>query len=83
MKHILIALSLLFSLHTIAQESYSIRGTLKDKKNGETLFGASVYLKGTPSGVITNEYGFFSLTAKKGVYTLVISYVSYTITFDS
>lgn len=77
MKYILIALCLFFSLHAVAQESYSIRGTLKDKQNGETLFGASVYLKGTTNGVVTNEYGFFSLTAKEGTYTLVVSYVGY------
>src|SRR5690606_1640941 len=77
MKHILLGLCLLFTAQIIAQETHSIRGTLKDKKNGETLFGASVYLKGTTNGVITNEYGFFSLTALKGSYTLVISYVGY------
>ncbi|WP_308991754.1 TonB-dependent receptor [Mariniflexile litorale] len=78
MKHILLGLlCLLFSMHVLAQETYSIRGTLKDIKNGETLFGASVYLKGTTNGVTTNEYGFFSLTAKKGTYTLVVSYIGY------
>ncbi|MBU3820632.1 TonB-dependent receptor [Flavobacteriaceae bacterium XHP0103] len=77
MKYILIVLSLFFSLHAVSQESFSIRGTLKDKQNGETLFGASVYLRGTTNGVVTNEYGFFSLTAAKGTYTLVVSYVGY------
>jgi len=77
MKHILLGLCLLFTAQIIAQETHSIRGTLKDKKNGETLFGASVYLKGTTNGVVTNEYGFFSLTALEGNYTLVISYVGY------
>src|SRR5690606_41846019 len=77
MKHILLSLCLLFTAQIIAQETHSIRGTLKDKKNGETLFGASVYLKGTTNGVVTNEYGFFSLTALEGNYTLVISYVAY------
>src|SRR5690606_15202032 len=41
------------------------------------LFRSSVYLKGTTDGVVTNEYGFFSLTALEGNYTLVISYVGY------
>ncbi|KAA1244195.1 TonB-dependent receptor [Aquimarina sp. RZ0] len=60
-----------------AQESYTLSGTIKDIKNGETLFGASVFFKGTSIGVITNEYGFYSITAPKGNYTLIISFVGY------
>jgi hypothetical protein len=60
-----------------AQEKFSISGTLKDQSNGETLLGASILLKGTTIGATTNEYGFYSLTAPKGNYTLVISYMGY------
>ena len=73
MKNILFSVCLLFTATIVAQETYSIRGTLKDKKNGETLFGANVYFKGTSNGVTTNEYGFFSRTAAKGNYSLVIA----------
>ncbi|MCK0131481.1 TonB-dependent receptor [Flavobacteriaceae bacterium F08102] len=61
----------------IAQERYTLSGKVTDRLNGETLFGASVYLKGTNLGVITNEYGFYSLTAPAGKYTLIISYIGY------
>lgn len=60
-----------------AQESYTINGTITDISNGETTFGASVILKGTSIGAETNEYGFFSITAPKGNYTLVISYIGF------
>ncbi len=60
-----------------AQEDYTLSGTITDKSNGETLFGASVFLKGTTVGVITNEYGFYSLTAPQGSYTVIISYLGY------
>ncbi len=60
-----------------AQEDYTLSGTITDKSNGETLFGASVLLKGTTVGVITNEYGFYSLTAPQGSYTVIISYLGY------
>lgn len=83
MKNFLLGLCLFLTASVMAQESYSIRGTLKDKKNGETLLGASVYLKGTTYGVTTNEYGFFSLTAPKGTYTLVISYIGYEELFEA
>lgn len=77
MKNSVIWICLLMSTFLFAQEKFSVSGTLKDKKNGETLFGATVYLKGTTNGAITNEYGFFSLTAPKGAYTIVISFLGY------
>lgn len=60
-----------------AQANYTISGTVKDQANGETLFGATVLLKETNKGRITNEYGFYSITAPEGVYTLVISYLGF------
>ena len=67
----------LFSMATMAQTSYTLNGTITDQSNGETLFGASVFLKGTTIGVVTNEYGFYSITAPEGDYTLTISYVGF------
>lgn len=60
-----------------AQERYTISGIIKDARNGETLFGASVYLKNTTIGVLTNEYGFYSISAPKGFNMLAISYLGY------
>jgi len=74
-------LALLFLLFTSllsAQEKYTISGVIKDVSNGESVFGASVYLKNTTIGVMSNEYGFFSITAPKGTYDLVVSYLGYT-----
>ncbi|OSY87817.1 collagen-binding protein [Tenacibaculum holothuriorum] len=76
-KHILYVF-LLVSFWGFSQEKFTIRGTLKDKTNGETLAGASIIVKGTNVGVSTNEYGFYSLTVPKGNYTLLISYLGYT-----
>lgn len=77
MKNKIIWICLLMSTFLVAQEKFSVSGTVKDQQNGETLFGATVYLKGTNNGAVTNEYGFFSLTAKKGTYTLVVSFLGY------
>jgi len=70
-------LFLLGCAQAMAQESYTISGTITDKNNGETLFGASVLLGGTTIGGITNEYGFYSITAPAGEYILRISYMGY------
>ena len=68
---------LLTQTFMFSQENYTVSGTVTDHSDGETLIGASVFLKGTATGVITNEYGFYSLTAPKGNYTLIISYMGY------
>ncbi|WP_421824938.1 TonB-dependent receptor [Flagellimonas oceanensis] len=61
----------------IGQTSHTISGTITDESNGETLFGASVFLNGTTIGGVTNEYGFYSVTAPEGDYVLTISYMGY------
>lgn len=68
---------LFISVAVVAQENYTLSGTITDKSDGETLFGTSVFLKGTSIGVITNEYGFYSITAPKDNYNLIISYMGY------
>lgn len=77
MKTIFLGFCFILNGFLFAQENYSVRGTIKDTDNGETLLGASVFLKGTSIGAVTNEYGFFSITAPKGDYTLIISYLGY------
>lgn len=79
MKHYYILIVFLFLLvgKSWAQENYTVSGSVKDAQNGETLLGASVYFKGTNIGVMTNEYGFYSLSIPKGKYTITVSYLGY------
>nr|HMQ43436.1 TonB-dependent receptor [Mariniflexile sp.] len=77
MKHLFLGLNLLLSFILSAQQTHSIRGTIKDSNNGETLLGATVFIKGTSIGTVTNEYGFYSITAPQGQYILTISYIGY------
>ncbi|MEC3906277.1 TonB-dependent receptor [Tamlana sp. 2201CG12-4] len=77
MRNIVLVLCLVLVTTLTAQNTYSIRGVVKDFKNGETLLGATVLIKGTSNGAITNAYGFYSLTAQEGHYTLVVSYMGY------
>ncbi len=59
------------------QSRFTLSGYLKDKFTGEVLIGANVFLKGTTNGVMTNGYGFYSLTQPEGNYTVVYSYMGY------
>ncbi|PYF74022.1 TonB-dependent receptor [Pedobacter nutrimenti] len=62
-----------------AQQRYTISGTVKDAATGETLIGASVKLQSASlnTGLATNAYGFYSLTAQAGAYSLLVSYSGY------
>ena len=65
---------MLFSVQAFAQ-SITINGVVKDK-TGETVIGASVMVKGTTTGTITDFDGNFSLKANKGDI-IVISFIGY------
>ena len=57
--------------------SAQISGTVLDSESGEPLIGASVVIKGTSSGAVTNIDGKFNVPAKAGD-VLVISYTGFT-----
>jgi hypothetical protein len=78
-KKIIAILLLVFSTTLLqAQSKYTVSGTVKQKTSGETLIGVSVVVVEKPNvGVITNEYGFYSLSLPKGNYTLRVTYVGY------
>ena len=56
-----------------SQDNVTISGTITSAKTGESLIGASVRAAATPSGTTSNDYGFYSLTLRKGNYTLEYS----------
>ncbi len=61
-----------------AQNRYTISGTVRDGSTGEILIGATISLQELPrSGILSNAYGFYSITAPAGKYTLLISFSGY------
>src|SRR5450631_2889682 len=61
-----------------AQVKYTVNGTIRDKKTGEVLIGATIRLLEIPrSGIISNSYGFYSVSALPGDYHLVVSFTGY------
>src|SRR5574337_213064 len=66
---------LIFSAQLLAQNR-TITGKVTDG-NGNPIVGASVLLKGTSNGTITNETGGFSLTTAQTNPVLIISAVGY------
>ena len=83
MRYKIFVFSFLLSLgahftSALAQQSFVISGSVKDKQTGESLIKAVVRIQELPNaGIISNEYGFYSLTLPKGNYSVVVSQVGY------
>ncbi|HET6557214.1 MAG TPA: TonB-dependent receptor [Prolixibacteraceae bacterium] len=75
-KCILLCIFLMFSSTLFAQK-LSIFGSVKDASTGETLIGAVVLVKETNQIVVTNNYGFYSISPTSGKFTVVCSYLGY------
>ncbi len=61
-----------------AQQTFTINGNIKDNKTGELMIGARIYLSEKPKiGTVSNAYGFYSISAPPGTYTLIVGYAGY------
>ena len=74
MGGMILSFFLLCSFFSYAQNSGTLKGTIKDAA-GQPLNGASVSLLGQKGGTLTDANGAYSLQAAAGTYTLVVSYV--------
>lgn len=68
---------LVFSTAIFSQEKFTISGYIKDSLTGESLIGANFFAKNEGRGVNSNQFGFYSITFKKGIYSLLCSYTGY------
>lgn len=69
--------ALFFGLSTtLWAQDINVTGKVVDLTNGEALLGATVLVKGTANGVITDYNGDFAIKTTKGT-VLVVSFVGY------
>lgn len=76
MKRLTLVLTLVFFAFGLAMAQRTVSGTVTDA-SGETLIGASVLVKGTTTGTVTDFDGKFSLSVPEGAKTLVFSYTGF------
>lgn len=74
---IYLLLAIIMSLPLSAQEKVTVNGYIKDGSNGETLIGATAYVKELAIGVTSNEYGFYSISIEPGTYQLEYAYLGF------
>ncbi len=68
--------TIMLPLFTWAQQ-VTISGYITEKKSGERLIGATVYIPEKNAGTTTNAFGFYSLTIPADSVTVKVSYVGY------
>jgi hypothetical protein len=79
MKKLSICLASIFlGLSLSGQGKFTISGYIRDDKSGEELIGASVGVREIPDlGIISNSYGYYSISLPRGRYTIIVSYIGY------
>ncbi len=75
---LLIFIFSLLSISASFAQTGTIRGSIKDAKNGEDLIGATVRIDGTSVGAATDVNGFFTIgKVPVGKVKLILTYISY------
>ncbi|WP_082893745.1 TonB-dependent receptor [Rufibacter ruber] len=77
MKSLLLTLSLLLTAGFTYAQQGTLAGKVKDKKTGEPIIGAVVFITGTGTAANTDIDGSFNLKTQPGMYKITVSYVSY------
>lgn len=66
-----------FSFLSYAQQKFTLSGTVSEASSNETLIGVSIVVPELGTGVVTNEYGFYSITLPEGEYDILVSYLGF------
>jgi hypothetical protein len=69
-------LILLFSVG-YAQQKFTLSGTVRSQRTGETVINASIKPVNSTEGMSSNEYGFYSITLPAGEYIIEYSAVGF------
>ena len=62
---------------TALAQNYAVSGEIRDQSTGESIIGATVFVKSKNSGCVTNSFGFYSLSLPSGNYEMEMRCVGY------
>ena len=85
MKNKLTLVLILASFAMFAQEKFTLSGTISEAQSGETMIGVNVLIPSLQTGVVTNQYGFYSITLPKGIHQVTytnLGFESYSQTIE-
>ncbi|EJF51903.1 outer membrane receptor protein [Saprospira grandis DSM 2844] len=78
MKFPLVLLFCCLQMASLMAQKYTISGQIQDANSGEDLISATVYAPQANAGVVSNVYGFYSLSLPAGEYEIQVNYTGYT-----
>lgn len=73
----IVLISCFTSFLGFSQDKFTLNGYIRDSVSGESLIGANISIRSEGKGVSSNQYGFYSITLKNGIYQLAASFVGY------
>jgi hypothetical protein len=76
-KKAILSFCLVFIFLLTQAQHYTISGFVEDSISGEALIHASVINTNSKAGIVTNDYGFFSISSNMDSIQMDISYVGY------
>ena len=85
MKNILTLLFIFASFASFAQDKFTLSGTISEAESGETMIGVNVLIPSLQTGVVTNQYGFYSIKLPRGTHQVTytnLGFESYTQTIE-
>ncbi len=74
----LLSFLLLVILPSIAfSQEYTLSGRVIDKSSNETLIGVNLIFPDLATGVVTNDYGYYSIKLPAGNHRVILTYIGY------
>ena len=74
----LLSFLLLVILPFIAfSQEYTLSGRVIDKSSNETLIGVNLIFPDLATGVVTNDYGYYSIKLPAGTHRVILTYIGY------
>lgn len=59
-----------------AKQKVTLSGTIANESSSETLIGATIVIPEANIALLTNAYGFYSITLPQGDYTIAVTSAS-------
>lgn len=58
-------------------QEYTLSGRVIDKSSNETLIGVNLIFPDLSTGVVTNDYGYYSIKLPAGRHRVILTYIGY------
>jgi len=58
-------------------QEYTLSGRVIDKNSNETLIGVNLIFPDLATGVVTNDYGYYSIKLPAGKHRVILTYIGY------